>query len=83
MQATDAWELLTSMLNAARDAVHADGELGREQREAVEEGLAMVSRDPTALLCCLSRRLSQLPLLSAVAGTGAAFIAPHGYCTFI
>ena len=86
-QATDAWELLTSMLNAARDAVHADGELGREQREAAEEGLAMVSSGLAALLCCLlcglSRRLLQLLLLPAVAGAGGCNCRPPLCFTFI
>lgn len=46
MQATDAWELLGSMLNAARDALRADRQLAREEREAAEAAVDMVGVGP-------------------------------------
>ena len=42
MQASDAWELLNSMLKAAGEAVRADEHLEHEEREAAEEALATV-----------------------------------------
>ncbi|KAL4457607.1 hypothetical protein ABPG75_012472 [Micractinium tetrahymenae] len=47
-QATDAWELLNSMLSAARDALRADHSLGRDEQEAAAEGLAAVRGHVTA-----------------------------------
>lgn len=41
-QATDAWELLTSMLNVARDSVQSDAQLAPEQRQASQDALEMV-----------------------------------------
>ena len=46
MQASDAWELLGSMLNAARDALRADRQLAREEREAAEAAVDMVGVGP-------------------------------------
>ena len=44
------------MLNTARDALRADCELDREQREAAEEGLAMVGRGGTHCAAMLPAR---------------------------
>ncbi|PRW56208.1 MAG2-interacting 2 [Chlorella sorokiniana] len=47
-EATDAWELLGSMLNAARDALRADSQLGHEEREAAEAAVDTVRGQMTA-----------------------------------
>lgn len=48
-QATDAWELLNSMLSAAKDAVRAaDSQLGTEEQEAALQALAVVKGHVTA-----------------------------------
>lgn len=43
LQASDAWELMSSMLKAAREAVRGDEELEEEEQEAAEEALELVS----------------------------------------
>lgn len=46
---TDAWELLSSLLNAAREAVRADDELSPDEAQAAEQAL-------DAVRCCLKCR---------------------------
>lgn len=44
LQASDAWELMSSMLKAAEEAVKTDDELEPEERQAAEDGLYSVRR---------------------------------------
>ena len=48
LQATDAWELLTSLLNAGRDGLRADRTLPPEKADAAEELLSVVRGHLTA-----------------------------------
>lgn len=60
-QATDAWELLSSMLSAARDTLRADHSLPPEQRQAAEDALESVRGHVTA-----ARLLTKHGLTTAV-----------------
>lgn len=61
VQATDAWELLNSMLSAARDALRADDSLGRDEQEAAAEGLSAVRGHVTAARLLTKHGLTTSP----------------------